>query len=383
MITRTNPKNNDQLSQLAFGCMRFDRDETKTEQQILYAVEHGVNYFDTAYIYPNSEATLGRILAKHNLREKIKLATKVPPYLIRKSTDFDKYFDVQLERLKTDYIDYYLIHFLTDVTTLNKIFDLGFKDWVYQKKQEGKIINIGFSYHGDHTQFSNILDSYDWDFCMIQYNYLDEFNQASVKGLKKAHSMGIPVIIMEPLRGGRLVRNLPVESINAFNSYNEKRSPAEWSFRWLWNHPEITTVLSGMNSLEMVQENIRVANLMNANTMSQEELDIVQAAKDGLLKATRVYCTGCNYCMPCPAGVDIPLCFAQYNELDMHAKPIVQFDYLMRTHKKNASKCIECGKCETHCPQKIQIRNELKKVKKEFEGGLYKPASFILRKIIK
>ena len=237
MQYRINPKNGDEISVLAFGCMRFKRDEKETEQQIIKAIEMGVNYFDTAYIYPGSEATLGRILSK-GYRDKVKIATKLPPYLVKKKEDFDKIFHTQLERLKTDYIDYYLIHMLPNLDVWQRMISLGIEEWIEEKKAKGLIRNIGFSYHGGQEEFVKIVDAYPWEFCMLQYNYYDEFNQASKNGLLYAADKGLPIMIMEPLRGGKLV-NLPKEALQVFDESEEKHSPAEWSFRWLWNHPQI------------------------------------------------------------------------------------------------------------------------------------------------
>jgi len=198
MNYRVNPKNNDKLSILGFGCMRFTKDEKELEKQIIYAIENGVNYFDTAYIYPNSEVALGRVLAK-GYRDRVKIATKMPPYLIKKYEDFDKIFNAELGRLQTTYIDYYLIHMITDVNIWSRLVSLGVLDWIKEKKEKGQIINIGFSYHGGKDEFIKIVDVFDWEFCMIQYNYLDENKQAGKSGLQYAASKGIPVMIMEPL----------------------------------------------------------------------------------------------------------------------------------------------------------------------------------------
>ena len=260
-----NDRNGQPISLLGYGCMRFTKkgnsiDLEKAEKELLRAIELGVNYFDTAYIYSGSEVALGKILAKNNCREKINIATKLPQYLIKSKSGINKYFKEQCERLQTNYIDYYLMHMLTDIGAWEKLKRLGIEDWIAEKKASGEIRNLGFSFHGNTEKFLEILNAYDWDFCQIQYNYLDEHSQAGVAGLKAAHEKGIPVIIMEPLRGGKLVDMLPETAKKIIADYKTKRTPAEWAFRWLFNQPEVTCVLSGMNSLEMIEENCRIAS---------------------------------------------------------------------------------------------------------------------------
>lgn len=385
MIYRENPKNGDKLSQLGFGCMRFPKDEKEAEKQIIYAIENGVNYFDTAYLYQNSEEVLGRILAK-GYRERVKIATKIPPYMVKKYEDLDKIFNTELKRLQTDYIDYYFIHMLTDVNIWNRLVDMGILKWIEEKKQKGQIKNIGFSYHGGRTEFIKIVDSYDWEFCMIQYNFLDENNQAGKSGLEYAAKKGLPVMIMEPLRGGKLVTSLPKEVYNVWENAYIKRTPAEWAFRWIWNHPEATVVLSGMNSMEMIEENIKVATNAEANSFAEKDFELFEKVKSILREKIKIPCTACNYCMPCPMGVDIPTCFSCYNDIEVEGKMRAKVTYLMRTSFKkephNASLCTKCGKCETHCPQKIAIRDELTKVTKSMEGVYYKPVRFVMKKFM-
>ncbi|SCZ03858.1 aldo/keto reductase [Alkaliphilus peptidifermentans] len=386
MKYRINPKNNDKLSILGFGCMRFPRDEKEVEKQIIYAIENGVNYFDTAYIYPNSEAVLGRVLAK-GYRDRVKIATKLPPYLIKKYEDFDKIFNEELSRLQTDRIDYYFIHMLSDVNTWHRLVNIGILRWIEEKKQKGQIINIGFSYHGGREEFISIIDEYDWEFCMIQYNYIDENNQASKSGLQYAAAKGLPVMVMEPLRGGKLVTNLPKEVYKIWDKAYLKRSPAEWAFRWIWNHPEVTVVLSGMNSMEMVEENIRAAAQAEANSFTKNDHELFNKVRIILNEKIKIPCTACNYCMPCPKGVDIPTVFSCYNDVEIEGKLMAKIKYLVQTSLKtqasNASLCSSCGKCEIHCPQKIEIQDELKNIVKKMEGFHYKPARFLIKKFMK
>jgi predicted aldo/keto reductase-like oxidoreductase len=386
MNYRVNPKNGDKLSILGFGCMRFAKDEKEVEKEIIHAIENGVNYFDTAYIYPNSEAILGRVLAK-GYRDRVKVATKLPPYLVKKYEDLDKIFNTELERLQTDHIDYYFMHMLTDVNIWKRLVDLGILKWIEEKKQKGQIINIGFSYHGGKEEFIKLVDIYDWEFCMIQYNYLDEHNQAGRSGLEYASSKGLPVMVMEPLRGGKLVTNLPKEVYDIWDNAYVKRSPAEWAFRWIWNHKEVTVVLSGMNSMEMIDQNIKAASDSEANAFTDADFDLFKRVRKILDDKIKVPCTGCNYCMPCPKGVDIPTCFSCYNDREIEGKISAFSKYIMQTSIRsethNASLCVQCGKCESHCPQKIAIRDELAKVSKTMEGFYYKPIKFLIKKFMR
>ncbi len=366
------------LSILGFGCMRFSRkhgniDYPKAEKEILYAIQKGVNYFDTAYIYPGSEELLGRVLAKNHCRSKVYIATKLPHYLIRKPEDPERYFSQQLQRLQTDYIDYYLMHMLPDVKTWERLKQLGIIQWLEEKQSAGMIRNIGFSYHGSTDAFQALLDAYPWDFCQIQYNYIDEHTQAGRRGLQYAAQKGKPVIIMEPLRGGRLVNALPPEAINTF--FRTGRSPAEWGLRWLWNQPEVTVVLSGMNSMEMIEENCRIASDVTIGEQGEAEFAIYQKVKSAINKKIKVGCTGCGYCMPCPRKVDIPGCFRCYNAFYTEGIYTGMKEYIMtttlRSIKSNASQCVKCGRCEIHCPQGISIRKELERVVRTMENPLY------------
>ena len=287
------------LSILGYGCMRFSRkgigiDLEKTEKEVMYAINHGVNYLDTAYIYPGSEAALGQILEKNNCRDKVYIATKLPQYLIKSKKALDKYFNEQLERLKTDHIDYYLMHMLTDIAAWEKLKQLEIEEWIAEKKAQGKITNIGFSYHGNSDMFIEILKDYPWDFCQIQYNYLDEHSQAGRKGLMAAAERKIPVIIMEPLRGGKLVGLMPDSGKKLIKEHEKNWSAAEWAFRWLWNQPQVTCVLSGMNSTEMVEENIRIASECQVDEFTQDDFNFIEKVKNEINKKTKVGCTACG-----------------------------------------------------------------------------------------
>lgn len=376
------------ISILGYGCMRFTQtagriNKEKAEKEIMAAYHAGVNYYDTAYVYPGSEKALGEILAKNQIREKISIATKLPHYLIKNEGSMDKYFDEQLSRLQTDYIDYYLMHMLTDVKTWERLKELGIVEWLEKKKASGAIRQIGFSYHGNSDMFCKLVDAYDWDFCQIQYNYMDEHSQAGRTGLNYAHKKGLPVIIMEPLRGGRLVNRLPETAYRIMKEYSVQHTPAQWAFRWLWNQPEVTCVLSGMNSLEMIEENTASASEAVVGELGEREENMLSQVVDAINEGVKVGCTGCRYCMPCPQNVDIPGTFAAYNRRYSEGWFSAVKEYLMctalRSTSSAASNCIGCGKCEQHCPQNIEIRKELVNARKKLEGPAYK----IARKIVK
>ena len=374
-------KYNNKISLLGFGCMRFKNtlgkiDMEKAEQQIMTAFHGGVNYYDTAYVYPGSEAAIGEIFEKNGIRDQIYIATKLPHYLIKSLDGLEKLFQEQLHRLRTDHIDYYLMHMLSDIATWNRLKDLGIEQWLTDKKASGAIRQIGFSYHGNSDMFCKLVDAYDWEFCQIQYNYMDEHTQAGRRGLYHAHKKGIPVIIMEPLRGGRLVNNLPEEATKLFAEYKESYTPAQWAFRWLYNQPEVTCVLSGMNTIEMVEENITTASTTSIGSLGSEEEAMLQNVVTAINARMKVGCTGCGYCMPCPKGVDIPGTFAAYNRRYCDSKFWSVIEYIkctaLRKSSTAASACIACDKCESHCPQHIEIREQLKQASKELEGPAYK-----------
>ena len=380
------------LSILGFGCLRFPQkfgriDMEQTEKQILLAIEKGVNYFDTAYIYGGSEAALGKILAKNNLRDKVNIATKLPHYLIKNRDGLEKLFQEELRRLQTDHVEYYLMHMLNDVDTWQRLKDMGIEEWIAQKKASGAIGQVGFSYHGNSNMFCRLVDAYDWDFCQIQYNYLDENSQAGRKGLMHANAKGLPVIIMEPLRGGKLVNLLPEKAKRIFAGYPEKRTPAQWGLRWLWDQPQVTVVLSGMNSMEMVDENIRTAETVFAGVLNEQEKRLYARVVRILNANIKVGCTGCGYCQPCPKGVDIPGTFAAYNRYYNEGWFWGLREHFMNTAlRKNstaAGNCIGCGKCEKHCPQGIAIRKELENARKVLEGPIYKIAAKVAKVAVK
>ncbi len=394
MNYRVNPKNGDRLSALGFGVMRLPTrgggvDEERAVALLRRAAQAGVNYFDTAYIYHKgrSEEILGRALAG-GLRETVKVATKLPPFMVRDLDGAKRIVQKQLARLQTDYIDYYLIHMLVDRPMLERLVSLGVMDWLAEQKRRGTLRNVGFSFHGTAPDFLDVLKAWPWDFCQIQYNYLDESAQAGRSGLLAARDLGVPVVVMEPLRGGKLVNRLPKEVLDEFDRFSPRRSPAEWALRWVWEQPQVSVVLSGMSSEEQLEENLRVASDMLPGTLTQAERDVFARVKAVLLEKTKVPCTACGYCMPCPHGVDIPECFAHLNDKYLLSDRGAKFRYMralggMAQKPSNASLCRECGKCEPHCPQGIKIISQLKVVAREMEGPLYGPIVWAVKKALK
>lgn len=366
-------RNGQPISLLGYGCMRFTKSGgkiimDKAEREIMQAIRCGVNYFDTAYVYPGSEDALGKILEKNHCRDKIMIAAKLPYYLVKSPDAIDRFFREELSRLRTDHVDNYLIHMLSDVQAWERMKAFGIEKWIAERKKEGSIRQIGFSFHGSTELFHELIDAYDWDFCQIQYNYLDEHTQAGRRGLQYAAGKGIPVIIMEPLRGGRLVTNLPADAMKAIGEHPVKRSPAEWGLRWLWEQPEVTCVLSGMNSLKMLKENVRIAHTVQVGEFNAQDHALIRQVRDAIRKAAKVGCTGCRYCMPCPHGVDIPTAFGCYNKMFLEKKLSVRREYFQVTSIKkkrsDMTQCVGCGQCEKHCPQHIEIRKELKNAEK-------------------
>lgn len=382
MMYRKFGKTNEEVSILGFGCMRLpiigsdptNIDEDKALDMIRYAIDAGVNYVDTAYPYHGTGFTQGGAsetfvakALKDGYRERVKLATKLPSWLIKTRADMDRYLNEQLERLETETIDFYLVHSLNEnVWPVLKEADItGFLE---QAIKDGRIKYAGFSFHDKVELFKEIVDYYDWSFCQIQYNYLDEVFQAGKEGLEYAAAKGLGIVVMEPLRGGNLVR-LPEKAKTVIDQAEISRTPAEWALRWVWNHPEVSVVLSGMTTMEQVTENIKIAQEAKAKSLTAKEIAIIDEVKTLFKERIKVNCTACSYCMPCPAGINIPACFATYNDhwvFDAPAEAKYRYDVLSKMCAP-ASQCAECGKCESHCPQGLAIREELKNVKELFE----------------
>lgn len=385
-------KDGTEVSILGYGCMRFTSSAgrinlEKAEKEVMLAIENGVNYFDTAYIYGGSEEALGSILERNHCREKVQIATKLPYYLLKNASSVEKLFQEQLKRLRTDHIDFYLMHMLFDVEVWNRLKSIGIEEWIAEKKNTGVIRNIGFSFHGDTDTFKALIDAYDWDFCQIQYNYLDEYTQAGRPGLLYAAERNIPVIIMEPLRGGRLVEGLPDAAKKAIADYPIKRTPAQWAFHWLWDQPQVTCVLSGMNATQMVTKNIASADEAGVGTFTKADHHLIDILRQKINQTLKVGCTGCGYCMPCPHGVDIPTAFRCYNQSASNKKFSAVLEYAQITSlKKDSSamtQCTKCGACEKHCPQHIEIRKELQNAKKTLQPFYIRAFLKLVGKLVK
>ena len=377
MQYRTIGKTGIKLSILGFGCMRFPVlnknegriNEPEAEQMLVEAIKNGVNYFDTAYTYHNgtSEDFVGRFLKK-GYRKDVYLATKLACWEVEKRSDMDRLLDEQLTRLKTDHIDFYLLHALTKGRWENLIKNNVF-DFIDRILKDGRVSNIGFSFHDDLLVFKEIVDAYNWDFCQIQYNFMDEEYQAGAEGLRYASKKGMGVIIMEPLRGGYLTNNLPEKIRDIWNSSGINKNPAEMALQWVWNHPEVSLVLSGMSNLKQVIENCRTAEKNKTGSISNKELEIIRKVRDEYLNRQLISCTECNYCIPCPEGVNIPGIFSFYNEGKMYDNfsiARVRHSILVKEEER-ADKCVECGECLEQCPQQIAIPEELKKCRDCFE----------------
>ena len=371
MQYRTFGKLDWKVSALGFGAMRLPTaddkiDEPEATRMIRYAIDHGVNYVDTAYPYHDgeSEQLLGRAL-QGGYRERVKLVTKMPSWFVESVADFDKFLDLQLDRLRQESVDIYLLHALNK-GSWKKLHDLGVLGWAERAIARGKFGHLGFSFHDDYDAFTQIVDGYDsWAMAQIQYNYMDIENQAGTKGLKYAASKGLAVVIMEPLLGGKLV-NSPQPIQTLWDSSGIQRTPAAWALDWLWNQPEVSLVLSGMSTMDQVIENVELAGSAGVGTLSPEELALYDQVRATYQRLTAIPCTRCGYCMPCPQGVDIPGNFETYNGAIMYDKPddargyyawqkrafeeLGQFD-----HDVRAEQCIQCGACEEKCPQSIPI----------------------------
>jgi predicted aldo/keto reductase-like oxidoreductase len=392
MRFREDKKSGNSLSVLGFGCMRFPKnlgstDMGKTGDLVAAAVEGGINYFDTAYIYPGNEEALGTILAKYRVRDRVFIATKLPLVLCRGPGDFDKYFNKQLERLRTDHIDYYLMHMLTDTEAWKRLCSWGIESWIAEKKRTGQIRRGGFSFHGIQDEFLRLVDAYDWDFCQIQYNYSDENFQAGVRGLKKAAAKGLPVMVMEPLLGGRLASGLPKAAVRRFAETNPALSPADWGFRWLYNQEEVTVVLSGMNDISQLRENLAAADTALPGMLTEEEKGTFRDVLNLINASYKIRCTGCNYCMPCPRHVNIPGCFAAYNTFFSIGKIAGMQQYTTSAAVTSetmsaAGLCIKCGSCEKKCPQRIPIPQCLEAVRRRMEPFWYRWGLSVLRAVL-
>jgi predicted aldo/keto reductase-like oxidoreductase len=358
-------------------------DMKKSEALIMKAIERGVNYFDTAYIYPGSEEALGTILDKNHVRDKVFIATKLPLIFIKSRADFDKFFDKELERLRTSFIDYYLMHMITDNALWRQLKIWGIEEWIAEQKKQGRIRQAGFSFHGSVNEFFAVLDEYDWDFCQIQYNYSNPSFQAGVAGLKKAAER-MPVVIMEPLLGGKLANGLPPKAAGIFKKADPALTPAAWGLRWLWDQAETTVVLSGMSDQNQLEENLAQADAAVAGMLSAQEHEAYRHVIEVFNASYKIRCTGCAYCMPCPRNVNIPACFAAYNAsfsmgFISGMKQYVTSTGVTSTRRSGAGLCVQCGACESRCPQSLAIKKGLGAVYRRMEPLYFRCAAALIR----
>jgi hypothetical protein len=366
------------VSALGFGAMRLPIigndaakiDEPEAIHMIRHAIDNGLNYLDTAYPYHrgNAETLVGKAL-QDGYREKIKLATKMPTWLIKSEQDMDKYLEEQLDRLRVKQVDFYLLHGLTG-ERWKKLAELNVLKWLEKKRDEGKISGFGFSFHDEYDVFKKIIDSSDeWTLCQIQYNYMDSNYQAGTRGLKYAASKGLAVVVMEPIAGGRLGVKQPAEIEATWNEANLKRTPAEWALQWVWNQPEVSVALSGMSTMDQVEENLRSADRSGPGILTQNELQLIDRVKLKYVQFGFVGCTGCRYCLPCPEGVNIPEIISLYNEYYMKDKDdeIKKKYWEHITKESQAKRCARCGTCEELCPQKLTVRDILNRAAWIFE----------------
>lgn len=362
------------VSLLGLGCMRFpedgngNADEERSVRMIRDAIDNGITYLDTAFMYHdgNSEKILGKAL-KDGYRERVLLADKMPPWLASSPEDLESIFAKQLERLNTDHIDFYLIHSV-DEENFRLTKELDVLPFLDRKKAEGRIRYIGFSFHDSYELFDEILSFYPWDICQIQYNYVDEEHQAGRKGLELARKKNIPVVIMEPLKGGRLARRFPPVTDPYWERMSERKDPVDWAFSWLADQPGIMTILSGMSSEEQLEHNIRLFDTIGPGCMKDADRRVLADIADAFRDAVEYGCTGCGYCMPCPAGLEIPNIIGFYNDTKIYDRaPAIYDSYSWMDHP--ASACVACGKCESVCPQGLPIREIMKKAAKELENA--------------
>ena len=360
-----------EVSVLGFGAMRLPIigkdpshvDEPQAIDMIRYAIDHGVNYLDTAYPYheKQSEIVVGKALL-NGYREKVKLATKLPSWLVESPDDFDRFLDEQLEKLQTDHIDFYLLHALNS-TRWPKLRDWEVLNWAESALTDGRIHYLGFSFHDDFAVFKDIVNATDrWTFCQIQYNFMDIEYQAGIKGLQYAADKGLAVVVMEPLRGGQLTTKIPKSVAELWESANIRRTPADWALQWIWNHSEVSVTLSGMSTMQHVIENLDSADRSGAGILTDEELILIDNVREEYRRLAPVPCTNCKYCMPCPNGVEITTILEYYNESIIYDNPRASRSlYGSLSEDEQADNCVECFECEEKCPQGIPISEYLKK----------------------
>ena len=397
MLYRRLPATGEKISALGFGCMRFPRrgvsiDEARSERLLATAIDYGVNFYDAAYIYLGCEKALGKGLANLGARGRVKISTKLPIMFVKNKREIEEAFEKQLKRLNTEYIDFYLAHSLTSYADLARLIEKGYLDFIESERARGRILNTGFSFHGNTHDFRLIADAYPWEICMIQYNYLDEHYQAGIEGLEYAAAKGIGVVAMEPLKGGLLGSRMPRAAQRVFEQncgQSDCKSPAELAMRWIWQHPSVTCLISGMGEERFIEDNCRTVfalgtaaaaagsspgsgggDILMPVALSGAETKAVESIRKFFDVNLSVPCTSCAYCMPCPNGVDIPTCFYWYNirkELFSNIHYIVATEGAVNNRPSKASLCTGCRACEKHCPQNIEISRHMKEAARKLE----------------
>lgn len=400
MQYRVDPRSGNKISALGLGCMRFPGyavgrpDPVAAEAVISRAVERGINYLDTAYLYPGNEELVGATLERLGLGERVLVATKLPHASCVGEGDFDRFFEEELRRLRRDHVDYYLMHNVTSPAQWERLRSIGIEGWLDRQRSNGRIREVGFSFHGSEGDFPVLLDAYDWDFCQIQYNYVGERYQAGTAGLMAAHERGMAVFVMEPLLGGRLADKMPdrarcildaagsplpgLAAADGDGTTSPAANAAAWGLSWVWNHPEVTMLLSGMASPTQVDANCDVAELALPGALGREGLDVIAEVVAEFERCNRVPCTGCNYCMPCPRGINIPGCFSAYNASYAYGwlAGVQQYFTASGVRTENprlVSNCVACGKCARRCPQHIDIPARLADVRRRLQPAIVDP----------
>lgn len=396
-------RNGDELSLLGFGIMRLNNKDNSesnvksTKDLIKYAVDNGINYLDTAYLYGNgsgsSEKVLGQVLEELNYRSKVFISTKMNRMIINSKEDMDRMFEEELKNLRTDYIDYYFIHNVISYQDILNLKEKGLFTFIEERKEKGQIINMGFSYHGSYNEFVKIIDEYEWDMTLLQYNYLDTNMQAGSEGIQLAHEKGMGVIIMEPLKGGLLAGKMPKEAQNILDNSSTDKGNIELALQWVYNNPNVTCVLSGMTDIDMLKENIEFTDRFSQNPLTDEEIDEIADIRDVIKKSMKINCTSCEYCLPCPKGVSIPDTFTYYNDKHlfpenrkfmMHNTTILYYANILGiiSDAKDVSLCVDCGLCSSKCPQQLEIPKLLRQADKSYHGNIIRPLVPLFKKIM-
>ena len=401
MEYRIAPKNGENISLLGFGAMRLKTKGTSVdmelaESQLKYAIDKGINYIDTAYLYGNgsgsNEKALGEILSNLNYRDRVYLSTKMNRMAIHSRKDMDDMFQKQLDNLQTDHIDFYFIHNVISYNDVETLVKLGLLEFIDENKKAGRIINMGFSYHGSYNDFEKIVDMYDWDVTLLQYNYIDSKMQAGLNGIQLAHDNDMAVIIMEPLKGGLLAGTMPKEVEKLITNSQSDRTNVDLALSWIYDTPEITCVLSGMNSIDMIDENIKITDNHQSNPLNDEELELISSMKDKILELNKISCTGCNYCMPCPRDINIPDIFKYYNDKNLFPEDKsygIHHTFILYNANINGivgkahdvSLCVDCGLCMSKCPQQLEIPELLRMVDKSYHGNTIRRFKPLIKKV--